>query len=82
MSDPTEQAVIERLTAAIADVEELDPERLEICLHNHVSTDAIRDLAAHESNAWRLQFETRDHVVEVTGNNVISVDGQRVRDVT
>ena len=48
---------------------------LDISLQRHVSTDAIQDLVNHESNAWRLQFETPNHVVEITGNDKIIVDG-------
>ena len=81
MSDLDEQLVIEQITAAIADIEKTDPIRLNISLHNHVSTDAIQELVAHKSNAWRLQFETQNHVVEVTGNNIILVDGQQVREL-
>jgi hypothetical protein len=82
MSNVPKEVVIEQLVGAIADVEESDPESLDISVHDYVSTDAIRNLVAHESDAWRLQFETQNHVVEVTGNNIVLVDGQRVREVT
>jgi lipopolysaccharide export system protein LptA len=80
MSDPSEQSVIEQVTEAIADVEETDRNSLNISLYNHISTDAIQDLVTHQSNAWRLQFETQNHVVEITGNDVILVDGQQIRE--
>lgn len=80
MSDPAKQIVIEQLTAAIADAEKTDSVHLNISIHDYVSTDAIQDLVAHESDAWRLQFETQNHVVEVTGNNILLVDGQQVRE--
>jgi hypothetical protein len=82
MSDPTKRVVIEQLTGAIAEIEETTPEQLNISLQNHVSTDAIQDLVVHDSDAWRLQFETQRHVVEITGNNIILVDGQQVREFT
>lgn len=82
MSDTAEQVVIEQLVGAIADVEETEPDRLDICLQDHVSIDAIQDLVTHGSNAWRLQFETQNHIIEITGNHIIIVDGQQVRDFT
>ena len=82
MSDPTKRVVIEQLTGAIAEIEETTPEQLNISLQNHVSTDAIQDLVVHDSDAWRLQFETQRHVVEITGDNIILVDGQQVREFT
>jgi hypothetical protein len=82
MSNPTKQAVIEQLTGAIADIEDTTPEELNISLQNYVSTDAIQDLVVHDSDAWRLQFETQRHVIEITGNNIILVDGQQVREFT
>lgn len=82
MNDPTKQDPIEQLIGAIADVEETPPNQLDFSLQNYVSTDAIQDLVAHESNAWRLQFETQRHVVELTGNNIILVDGQQVDEFT
>jgi hypothetical protein len=74
--------VIMAIVEAIAEVEETDPENLDICLHRNISTDAIQELVTHESNAWRLQFETENHIVEVTGNNNILVDGDRIRMVS
>lgn len=70
--------VIEQILEAVAEVEGIDSESLDMCLHRNVSTDAIQGLVAHESNAWRLQFETENHVVELTGNNKILVDGERM----
>jgi hypothetical protein len=82
MSKPAKQVVIKQLTGAIADIEETTPEQIDISLQNYVSTDAIQDLVVHDSDAWRLQFETPRHVVEITGNNIILVDGQQVREFT
>ena len=69
--------VLGQITQSIAEAEDTDPEDLDRSLERFVSTDAIRDLLAHESNSWRLQFETPDHVVEVMGDNTILVDGAR-----
>ncbi|QUO46898.1 MULTISPECIES: HalOD1 output domain-containing protein [Halorubrum] len=72
------RALPEQIARAIADAESVEPDELDVCLEDHVPTDAIRDLVAHDSDSWRLQFETPDHVVEVTGNDRILVDGERV----
>ncbi|MUW13529.1 hypothetical protein GJ633_01850 [Halorubrum sp. CBA1125] len=69
----------EQIAMGIAEAEGVEPDELGIHLQNHVSTDAIRDLVDHESNSWRLQFETPNHIVEVTGNDAILVDGERIR---
>jgi hypothetical protein len=72
------QTILNQIIGGIADAEGIDPFDLNISLQECVSTDAIRDLVDHESNAWRLQFETPNHVVEVTGNDKILVDGTQV----
>lgn len=72
------RGIIERVTDGIADAKGVNPESLDVALHHHVSTDAIRKLAAHGSDSWRLQFETPEHVIEVNGNDVVLVDGDRV----
>jgi hypothetical protein len=69
--------VLEQIVQAIADAEDTDPSDLDMPLERFVSTDAIRELVAHESNSWRLQFETQNHVVEVMGDNITLVDGER-----
>lgn len=69
----------EQIVRAIAEAESVEPDELEFSLENHVSTDAIRGLASHQNDSWRLQFETPNHVVEVTGNEQVLVDGEPVR---
>jgi hypothetical protein len=71
--------VLDQIVRAIAEAEDVDPTELEEPLERFVPTDAIRDLVAHSNNSWRLQFETRVHVVEVRGNNTILVDGEQKR---
>jgi hypothetical protein len=71
--------ILEEIIGAIADAEGTEPENLDITLQNHVSTDAIQNLVHHRSDSWRLQFETPNHVVEVTGNESILVDGEQQR---
>jgi hypothetical protein len=74
-----DQSIINQIIGGIADVKGVDPVDLDIAIQRYVSTDAIQDLVKHRSNSWRLQFETPDHVVEVTGNDKILVDGTQVR---
>jgi hypothetical protein len=69
--------VLGQITQSIAEAEDTDPEALDRSLERFVSTDAIRDLVAHESNSWRLQFETQDHIIEVMGDDTVLVDGER-----
>ncbi|RXK47755.1 HalOD1 output domain-containing protein [Halorientalis pallida] len=69
--------VTTQIIEAIAEVEGTEPEHLDIALERYVSTDAIRELATHDSDSWRLQFETQNHVVQVMGNNAIIVDGEQ-----
>ena len=73
------EALLKQIAEAIADVESVEPQELDVSIEDHVSTDAIRDLESHDSDSWRLQFETPGHVVEVTGTERILVDGERVR---
>ena len=72
------QSLPEQVARAIAEAESVEPDELDVCLEDHVSTDAVRDLVAHDGDSWRLQFETPNHVVEVTGNDRILVDGERL----
>jgi hypothetical protein len=73
-----EQTILNQISEAIADVEGVDPVNLDVSIQRCISTDAIQDLVNHESNSWRLQFETPNHVVNVTGNDKILVDGTRI----
>jgi hypothetical protein len=69
--------IIEKISKTIAEVEDTEPRQLNISLQNHISTDAIVELTNHESNSWRLQFETPHQVVEVAGNDTVTVDGKQ-----
>ena len=71
--------VTDQIIEAIAEIEDTKPEDIDMILQHYVSTDAIRDLVAHDGNAWQLQFETENHVVQVMGNNTILVDGENQR---
>jgi hypothetical protein len=73
------ETVTDQILKAIAEVEKTEPENLDPSLQRQVCTDAIRELVNHNSGSSRLQFETRNHVVEVGGNNRILVDGNQRR---
>lgn len=78
-TDPTEKdSITLQIAQARADAKDIDPEELDESLENFVSTDAIRDLVAHECNSWRLQFETQDCVIEVMGDDTILVNGEEM----
>ena len=70
------QTLPEQIIGKIAAEENVEPENLEFQLQRYVSTDAIQDLANHRNDAWRLQFETPNHVVEIAGNGTVLIDGQ------
>lgn len=73
----TNLSVLEQIITAISEVEDTEPEDLEISIQNYISIDAINDLAKHQSNAWRLQFETPNHVVALEGDDTVLVDGEQ-----
>ena len=73
------EPILEQAIDSIADAEGVEPRNLDISLEDYVSTDAVRSLVLHESDSWRIQFETPNHVVEISGNNTILVDGERAR---
>ncbi|VTT88153.1 hypothetical protein DM2_1487 [Halorubrum sp. DM2] len=60
----------------------MPPDELDFSLENYVCTDALRSLVSHDSDSWRLQFETPDHTVELTGDGRIFVDSERIRTIS
>ncbi len=72
------EPVLERVVRGIAEAENVAPAELSVPLERYVSTDAVRELADHANDSWRLRFETRDHVVEITGTDIVRVDGEPV----
>lgn len=74
--------VVERVVFAIAEAKGREPAELDIALHEHVDTEALRLLAAHEQADWRLEFELPDHAVVVSGGEAVFVDGTRHRPLT
>lgn len=67
------QTLLERVINAIADAKGVEADALEIPLERHISTEAIRALETHDSRSWQLEFETPDHIVEITNSNEITV---------
>jgi hypothetical protein len=65
--------IIHSLAKAIADAEGKEPAELDIHLHNHISTEALRQLADQENESWTLQFELPDHTVKILGDGAILV---------
>ncbi len=72
-----DETIVEKIIRAIADAKDEKPKNLDMMLDKHVSADAIVALDSHPSNSWRLQFETPKHVVEVSGNQTVRIDGQK-----
>ncbi|WP_209452121.1 HalOD1 output domain-containing protein [Halosimplex halophilum] len=66
------------IVRAIAAVEGVNPHELDYSLHEHVSTDAVRSLAAMDHDDWELTFEVPDHTVTVDGRGAIGVDGELI----
>lgn len=73
--------LLDSIIRNIAEVERVEPIDLDSQIYHHVSTDAITRLENHESKSWRLQFEIPNHVVEVTGNGEILIDGVQMETV-
>lgn len=71
------ETIVERIIEGIADAKDVKPENLDMMFDNHVSADAIVALDSHPSDSWRLQFETPKHVVEVSGNETVRIDGRK-----
>lgn len=75
------EILLESIIESIAEVEGVESSNLDSQIYYYVSTDAITKLNNHESNSWRLQFEIPNHVVEVTGNGEILIDGVQMEKV-
>lgn len=71
--------LVEKTIGAIALVKETEPQHLDIRLQNWVETDAIRELSAHDSDSWELQFDVQNHDVKVRGDETVLVDGEEKR---
>lgn len=67
--------VLVRIVEAVADAKGVDPTKVETPIPEHVDTEAIRLLAAHETASWTLSFELPDHNVTVTSDGLVLVDG-------
>lgn len=69
-------APVPEITDAIAAVEETDPTDLNDPIQDYIPSDAIAQLAAHETATWTLTFTYRDHQITITSTGVIAVDGR------
>ena len=63
-----------KIVNEIADEEDVEPENLDFQLQYYAPVDAIRKLASHKNDTWRLQFETPNYVVKVTGDDTVLID--------
>lgn len=73
MTDSVSFAVVE----ALADAENVEPRDLDDTLEAHIDTDALAQLAAHETAVWTLSFEAFDHAVTVSSDELILIDGHK-----
>lgn len=67
--------LVEKLIGAIADVEETDPQYLDITLQDWIDADAIRGLVAHGNDSWELQFKVQNYDVIIRADETILIDG-------
>lgn len=67
--------LVEKLVGAIADVEETEPQHLDITLQDWIDADAIRWLVAHGSDSWELQFNVQNYDVIIRADETILIDG-------
>lgn len=74
MTDDIALAIVRSIAAA----EGVEPHELDFSLHEYVSTDAVRSLAAMDHDRWELTVEVTDHTVTVDGSGEIRVDGDLV----
>ncbi|EMA72605.1 HalOD1 output domain-containing protein [Halorubrum distributum] len=81
VSTTMNETLLESIIENIAEVEGVESINLDSQIYHHISTDAITRLENHESKSWRLQFEIPNHVVEVTGNGEILIDGVQMETV-
>ncbi|GAA0540550.1 HalOD1 output domain-containing protein [Halorubrum ejinorense] len=77
-SDSTKQCetVTTSIVESIADHKGIDSGELDIVLADYIEPDAVKQLARHSDNSWRLQFELSTHRVTVRGDGGVLVDGQ------
>lgn len=68
--------LVGEIVQTIADAENVEPHRLEMELQQHIATEAIQQLEAHDRDSWKLEFETPRHAITITEDNTVLVDGQ------
>ena len=73
-ADPSGGAPVSvRIADALADAEGVDPTDLSIRLEDYVNVEALRLLAAHDSDDWTVSFETGPYLVTVDGEGWVQV---------
>lgn len=70
-------SLIPEIIEGIADAKDVEPAELNLSLHDYIDTDAIEQLASHETASWTLSFELPNHNVTVTSDGLILVDGSQ-----
>lgn len=65
------------ITKAIADVKDVKPTDLNYALEEFIPGDAIRTLESREQASWTLRFALAEHMVTVTSDGIIFVDGRQ-----
>lgn len=64
------------IVRALARAEGVEVNELTYSLHEYVATEAITTLVESGHESWELTFEVPGHVVTLTGDGVIKVDGE------
>lgn len=64
---------------ALSDVKGVAPSALTPPLEQCVDTDALQQLAGHDSRSWELAFDYNGYQVTVSGDGWVSVDGEQVK---
>lgn len=67
------KTLVEQVISALATERDVEAAQLDIELEEYISTDAITELESHESNSWRLKFETPNQVIEISGNDTVQI---------
>ena len=73
-SETMEDARLVQIVEGIAEAKEVDPEELDMRLHDHIDTDAIRRLESGDTGPWTLTFELDELEVTVGSDGRVVVD--------
>ena len=73
-SESMKDARLVQIVEGIAEAKEVDPEELDMRLHDHIDTDAIRRLESRDTGPWTLSFELDELEVTVGSDGRVVVD--------